>query len=128
MKTGFERLLRGEIAKDDGKPIWHTFFESPAGEKYIYELKPLHPDVQVQLNISRHTIALLGPKEKRDVVRLALLERLEHLKAEKVHVIHLTGNLLEIFMNAELLKLQHDAGSDNVVLDLALHAGPERRP
>jgi hypothetical protein len=121
VKVAFERLLRGETVKEEGQAVWDGFFGTPSGSAYLQELNSLNPGVEIRRNLNRCTITLSGAKEKRDIVRLALLERIKHLRAQKLDVIGLEGNLLAFFMSSDLLELQREVGPENVMLNFAKH-------
>ncbi|KZT10391.1 uncharacterized protein LAESUDRAFT_423546 [Laetiporus sulphureus 93-53] len=118
LKTHFERLLRGEKLVENGEVVWDGFFSRRGGIFFLEELERRFPDVLVNRDPRRRTLALFGPVHKRQIVRSIILTRVARMRAQKTHVIALDGRLIGLFMNADLAALRQQFGPENVIIDL----------
>jgi len=118
VKSEFEKILRGETLRHDGKVAWDGFFSQPAGVAYLRGLELQDPAVSIQLDVTRRIVTLFGSSAKREAIRQILLSKIAELRSQRLYRIPLHGRLIGVFMSADLMALQHKFGPENVFLDL----------
>jgi hypothetical protein len=118
LKSAFEKVLHGEILRQNGKTVWDEFFGRFAGENYLHDLERVNAGISIQRNINRRTITMFGSLDKRNKVRSLLLAKVARLRAQQVRIIPLSGSMTTLFMSADLMKLQLEHGKENITLDL----------
>ncbi|KZT22729.1 hypothetical protein NEOLEDRAFT_1097174 [Neolentinus lepideus HHB14362 ss-1] len=119
LKHGFERILRGEVLKENGQCVWDTFFGSAAGLAYLRKLQEENPDVQIQPHRRRQKITLHGSTAARLKVRTAILEQMNKLRECKTLRIPIPCRLVGPFIKRSLPLLQEQVGHENLTVDIA---------
>jgi hypothetical protein len=118
LKSEFEKILNGEVVRQDGKVAWDGFLARPAGNLFITELEHTNPGVTIQRDDHRQMIRLLGSAQNRGKVREKLLLKLRELRSQHVRTLPLNGRLVGLFMSKDLMMLQEELGFENVTLDI----------
>jgi IBR domain, a half RING-finger domain/RING-type zinc-finger/RNA recognition motif. (a.k.a. RRM, RBD, or RNP domain) len=118
LKSEFERILKGEIVRQDGKVAWDGFFARPAGNTFITELERANPGVTIQRDVHRRMIRLLGSAQNRGKVREKLLMKLHELRSQHIRTLPLDGRLIGLFLRKDLMLLREELGFENVNLDI----------
>ncbi|KAI0089503.1 hypothetical protein BDY19DRAFT_107788 [Irpex rosettiformis] len=117
LKSSFEGILRGEVVRFEGRAAWDSFFARSSGAEFIATLEASHPMVIIQIDLVKSCIRLFGSPHRTWRARTAIQEQMIKLRSRKVHSLPLDRNLLGIFMNSDLLKLQQELGTENVYID-----------
>ena len=118
LKSEFERILNGEIVRQDGRVAWDGFFARPAGVLFVTELERANPGVTIQRDEPRRMIQLLGSAQNRGKVREKLLIKLHELRSQRIRTLPLDGRLIGLFMSKDLIMLREELGFENVNLDI----------
>ncbi|TFK47596.1 hypothetical protein OE88DRAFT_777872 [Heliocybe sulcata] len=119
LKQGFERILRGEVLKENGQYVWDTFFSTAAGFAFLSELQQQNPAVQIQSSKRTHKITLHGSASARLKVRTGILEQVETLRECKTLCIPIPRRLVGPFLKMRLRLLQEQIGYENLRVDFA---------
>ncbi|KAG5637613.1 hypothetical protein H0H81_003947 [Sphagnurus paluster] len=118
LKLELEKILNWEIVRHGPNFAWDPFFAHPAGISFLQAIEREIPGVSISANVMRRTISLLGCSKLRTRVRHRILDKVEELRAQTIHIISLESRIMGIFIKGDLRKLQAQLGSDNVNLDL----------
>lgn len=118
LKTSFDSILKGEKVVENGEIVWNGFFTRRAGMYYVQELERKYPGLKVNRDIRRRTLALFGPKHRRNAARTDILAKVAFLRLQKTQTFPIPVNILGLFMSADLAKLQEEIGEENVTIDL----------
>jgi hypothetical protein len=118
LKSEFEKILHGEVVRQNGKVVWDGFFARPAGSSFIMELERANPGVTITRDEHRRMIRLLGSAQNRGKVRDKLFNKLHELRSQRIRTIPLNGRLIGLFMSKDLLMLREELGFENVNLDI----------
>ncbi|EPQ53441.1 hypothetical protein GLOTRDRAFT_45355, partial [Gloeophyllum trabeum ATCC 11539] len=119
LKYGFERLLRGEVMKEDGQYVWDPFFANHAGSEFLFKLQETYPDVRIQCCKRKRRITIFASPSKRQEVKRAVLERIEELRRCKTLRIPIPRRLIGRFVKCNLPLLQQKIGQENLSVDYA---------
>lgn len=117
LKVDFENIVKGEIVLDAQECAWDPFFSQREGLDYISRLQRQNSKVRVKTNPSLRRITIAGPTMARDVVRCALLSKIQLLRQERFHEIPLDGRGVGVFLREGLGPLREKTGARNVFLD-----------
>ncbi|KAF9456875.1 hypothetical protein BDZ94DRAFT_1117827, partial [Collybia nuda] len=118
LKSEFENILNGEVLREAGKTAWDDFFAHPEGTAFLEGIKQHNPGVIIQLDTTRKSFKLLGSVRNRDIVRRALLSKINWLRSQQVRTIALDGPLVGVIVISALNELRLKVGGGNVILDL----------
>lgn len=118
LKSEFEKILNGEVVRDDGQVAWDGFFARPAGNSFITELEQANPGVTIHKDNNRRMIRLLGSAQNRAKVRAKLLTKLHELRSQRIRTLPLDGQLIGLFLNKDLVMLREELGFENVDVDI----------
>ncbi|KIL62242.1 hypothetical protein M378DRAFT_1055929 [Amanita muscaria Koide BX008] len=116
IKLEFEKILSGDVVRHEGRVAWDDYFATPLGIQYIQSLQVHHREINIRIEFKTHKIRLFGPLYKRQFIAQQIAEKVLELRAQQVSFIPLS-RFIGVFMSQELLALQRDLGSENVVLD-----------
>ncbi|KAG5651015.1 hypothetical protein H0H81_010233 [Sphagnurus paluster] len=118
IKLELENILNWETVRHGANVAWDPFFAHPAGQSFLQAIEQETPAVTIRVDITRRSISLLGCSQPRTQVRNRILDKVDQLRAQKIHTIPIEWWLLGIFINNDLGQLQTQLGRENVDLDL----------
>jgi hypothetical protein len=130
LKSEFEIILRGEILRQDGVPVWDAFFIYNEGASYLRSVIDNNPGIRVERDVVRRQLKLFGLPPRRARARTVLLGKMSELKAQRVRTIRMSGRVIDAFVDTQLLLLNKRFGADKISVDtwqrvLLLRGGDE---
>jgi hypothetical protein len=151
LKADYECIRHGEDIKENGETVWDEYFKCSSGQMFLYGVEQSYSGIQIKVDHIRRKLTVLGPSTSRAAAAAEVLAFVGRLRSEQTYAIPLTGNPVGFLMSKELMDLQMQFGTANVVLNLTkrvlairgsasavetarvaiLHAGqnyPSRRP
>ncbi|KAG6841624.1 hypothetical protein C0991_009049 [Blastosporella zonata] len=117
LKGEVEKILKGEVVRQDASIAWDPFFAHPAGQAFLENLQCTTVNVTIHADIPKRMIRLMGFSISRIAVREKILAKLTELQAQKLRTIPLDGWLFGQFMRSNLAQLQERFGYENLDLD-----------
>ncbi|KAJ8515869.1 hypothetical protein ONZ45_g6765 [Pleurotus djamor] len=119
-KNEFEKILRGEVVRENGRLIWDGFFSSSAGSAFIRDLELTYRGICIEVDIVRRTLVLWGAAAKREPVRDKILDKASELRTTQVFSIPVPRvQLPGLCSSPDMHKLQDELGSENLWLELS---------
>ncbi|KAJ7218286.1 hypothetical protein C8J57DRAFT_1395122 [Mycena rebaudengoi] len=130
LKSEFEIILRGEILRQDGVPVWDAFFIYNEGASYLRSVIDNNPGIRIERDVVRRQLKLFGLPPRRARARTVLLGKMSELKAQRVRTIRMSGRVIDAFVDTQLLLLNKRFGADKISVDtwqrvLLLRGGDE---
>nr|GAT54796.1 RING finger protein [Mycena chlorophos] len=129
LKSEFEKILRGEVLREDGVGVWDSFFARDAGVAFLRQVEN-STGARIEVDDVRRSVKLFGIPATRAAARKAVLKQLGDLKGQQRRSIRILGQAFNVFMAMHFTPLCRKFGAENVLVDLwegrvTFHGGDE---
>ncbi|KAL1744275.1 hypothetical protein HDZ31DRAFT_39093 [Schizophyllum fasciatum] len=117
-KTELDRILRGQVLRDNGQVVWHPFFTFPQGRTFIQELEARLPFAAVMPDPRRHELRVSAPLPQRREAFSALRGKIRALTRQQLRSIPLSGDAFGLYLDPDIAALKTRFGDGGVMLDM----------
>lgn len=119
LKHQFEKILKGDVVRCDGKVVWDSYFARKEGWEFLQGLRTKNPAVHFENDTQRMLIRLYAFSVDRARFASAIVAKVKELQSQKKLEIPLNGRLFgAVISNGEFKRLQQKYGMDNAHIDV----------
>ncbi|KAF9446570.1 hypothetical protein P691DRAFT_783509 [Macrolepiota fuliginosa MF-IS2] len=119
LKNQFEKILKGEVVRRDGKAVWDSYFARREGSGFLDDLRVKNPAVYFENDVERTLIRVHAFSVDRTRFVNAIVAKVKEIRAQNISHIPLPGRLLgAVIANEDIKCLRRKHGIDNANIDI----------
>lgn len=111
-----QKLIRGETVMDGDKPVWDSFFSTPAGDAVVRRIARM-AGTCIRVECNRCYLKVWGSTIGKSRARAQIIDEVRRLRSKNLYGFPLRGKLLTKVMFDQMDSVYEEIGKDNVRVD-----------